>query len=133
LDNPKVSGLQTAARLGRQELEQRLGFQLRGLGQHGARLDPDLGQRIGPGSPVMGLLQLFRGCLALQILPGRLAIAPRLEGIQLHFVGAGKLPPEPPALLFGDHLAASHKTDGHSPTVRLRRTNQKTLTSSGEF
>jgi len=48
-------------------------------------------------------------------------------------MGAGKLPSEPPALLFSDHLAASHKTNGHTPIVRLGRTNQKTLTQSGEF
>jgi hypothetical protein len=81
----------------------------------------------------MGLLELFRRRLGLQILPGRLAIDPSFHGTQLHVMGAGKLPSEPPALLFSDHLAASLKTNGQSPIVWLGRTNQKPLTQSGEF
>ena len=122
LKSPEVSGLQSTPGSCRQELEQRLGFQLRGIGQHRAGLGPHSGQRIGPCPPPVGPSQLFRRRLALQILPGRLAIDPRLQGTDVHVVGTGKLPPEPHALLLGDHLAACPKTNGHSPAVRLRRT-----------
>jgi hypothetical protein len=81
----------------------------------------------------MRLLEfLWRG-LGVQVLPGRLSIDPCLQGTDIHVVSAGKLHSEPLALLFGDHLAARHKTNGHSPVVRLRRTNRKTLTPGGEF
>ena len=60
LKRPEVSGLQSTPGSCRQELEQRLGFQLRGIGQHRAGLGPHSGQRIGPCPPPVGPSQLFR-------------------------------------------------------------------------